>query len=279
MLNPKHDWLNTEEIKRKLTALKKTRLRSFVILSLVLHVLLIAALIAVFLPKRRILGTAQDSYPVGILVRGGGIDNAKHGSSDSVTPAISRGSDNSINVQPDNAHTSQEESHTKSSDKSRPSKHVSKANQSERHHFDGDISNRDTGNMFKAVLESGENEIALGNKGLIASGGENAKPETGTDSLGQKIEAAFPDYKENPKPRYPMIARKRGYEGSVLLRVWVLESGTVGKVELEKSSGYEMLDEAALKAVENWVFIPGEKNGQPVRSWVTVPIKFQLDSG
>ena len=59
----------------------------------------------------------------------------------------------------------------------------------------------------------------------------------------------------------------------------MLESGSVGKIELEKSSGFDVLDNSALDAVRDWVFIPGKKNGVPVSSWVTVPIKFQLSSG
>jgi TonB family protein len=98
---------------------------------------------------------------------------------------------------------------------------------------------------------------------------------SGQDSQNSD-ELAYPDYKINPKPSYPMIARRKGYEGVVLLKVWVLENGKVGKIELQKSSNYEMLDKSAMKAVENWIFIPGKKGGEPVPSWVTVPIKFQL---
>jgi TonB family protein len=101
----------------------------------------------------------------------------------------------------------------------------------------------------------------------------------GSQGYGQGIEVGYPDYKINPKPSYPTIARRNGYEGAVLLRVWVLESGMVGKIEIEKSSGYEMLDNSALKAVKGWIFIPGKRGGVPIPTWVTVPIKFQLRSG
>ncbi len=73
-----------------------------------------------------------------------------------------------------------------------------------------------------------------------------------------------------------MIARRRGYEGTVQLRVYVLENGKTGRVEIEKSSNYKILDRSALDAVGKWRFIPGRKNGVPVASWVTVPIKFRL---
>jgi protein TonB len=50
-------------------------------------------------------------------------------------------------------------------------------------------------------------------------------------------------------------------------------------MEIEKSSGYEMLDNSALRAVKEWIFIPGRRNGVAIPSWVTVPIRFQLSSG
>jgi len=97
------------------------------------------------------------------------------------------------------------------------------------------------------------------------------------DSKSIKV-VAYPNYKLNPKPVYPIIARKRGFEGTVLLKVQVLKDGNVGKVNLEKSSNYEILDRSAIEAINKWIFIPGKKNGLPVASWVTVPVKFQLTS-
>jgi len=92
-------------------------------------------------------------------------------------------------------------------------------------------------------------------------------------------EKARPDYNINPKPKYPNMALRRGYEGKVLIRVFVLESGAVGDIEVTKPSGHSVLDESAVKAVRDWVFIPGKENGKEISSWVTVPIQFQLDKG
>jgi protein TonB len=101
----------------------------------------------------------------------------------------------------------------------------------------------------------------------------------GTEGFSKGVEMGYPDYKVNPKPNYPMIARRNGYEGVVFLNVFVLESGRVGRVQLEKSSGYAMLDKSAVEAVRDWIFVPGKRNGVPFASWVTVPIRFQLSSG
>jgi protein TonB len=85
-----------------------------------------------------------------------------------------------------------------------------------------------------------------------------------------------PRYADTPKPRYPKEARQKGYEGEILLRVEVLPDGGVGKVEVKRSSGHEILDRSALAAVRQWKFIPAKKGGNAVSSWVNIPVKFQL---
>lgn len=86
----------------------------------------------------------------------------------------------------------------------------------------------------------------------------------------------MPAYLNNKPPQYPGMARKRGFEGKVILRVRVLSSGNPEELEIKNSSGYEILDEAALKAVEKWKFKPATRGGKPVDSWVEIPIRFEL---
>ncbi|HVY54826.1 MAG TPA: energy transducer TonB, partial [Thermodesulfobacteriota bacterium] len=100
-----------------------------------------------------------------------------------------------------------------------------------------------------------------------------------TTGSGRGTEIGYPDYGVNPKPEYPRIAKRHGYEGLVVLNVFVMESGGVGKIEIRKSSGYEVLDNSALDAVRKWTFIPGKKNGRAISSWVVVPIRFDLTNG
>jgi protein TonB len=85
-----------------------------------------------------------------------------------------------------------------------------------------------------------------------------------------------PRYGENPKPVYPLEARQKEYQGEVLLKVEVLQNGRVGEVEVEKSSGYEVLDQSALATVKKWRFIPAKKGGVAIPCWVNIPFKFQL---
>jgi TonB family protein len=89
---------------------------------------------------------------------------------------------------------------------------------------------------------------------------------------------AQPDYGVNPKPPYPMLARRLGAQGVVLLRVQVREDGAVVTVELARSSGFSMLDDSATRTVrESWRFVPARIDGAPIASWVEVPIRFVLE--
>lgn len=84
------------------------------------------------------------------------------------------------------------------------------------------------------------------------------------------------DYLHNPRPVYPSLARYRHWEGLVLLRAHVLADGHCDEVNVQRSSGHEVLDEAALEAVRQWSFVPSRHGSVAVASWVTVPIEFQL---
>ena len=85
------------------------------------------------------------------------------------------------------------------------------------------------------------------------------------------------DYLNNPRPPYPMVARRMGFHGKVILNVEVLAEGRAGDVRLHQSSGYDILDNAALQTVKTWRFTPARRFGQPVTQWFLVPIKFALE--
>lgn len=80
----------------------------------------------------------------------------------------------------------------------------------------------------------------------------------------------------NPAPRYPYMARRRGQEGRVILRVQVNAAGHAEAVSIWQSSGYRVLDDAALDAVRKWRFIPAHRAGKPVSGLVEVPVAFKL---
>lgn len=85
-------------------------------------------------------------------------------------------------------------------------------------------------------------------------------------------------YLSNPPPSYPLSARRRGIEGTVLVRAEVAAGGECLRAELKKSSGAEVLDQAALEAVRKWRFVPARRGSQAVAAWVEVPITFKLEN-
>lgn len=103
-------------------------------------------------------------------------------------------------------------------------------------------------------------------------------PQVETASVVPDVEPDYrANYLNNPHPPYPMVARRMGYHGKVVLNVEVLAEGRAGQVQLHTSSGYEILDNAALQTVKSWRFAPARHLGQPVTQWFLVPIKFSLE--
>ena len=98
---------------------------------------------------------------------------------------------------------------------------------------------------------------------------------TGTGPL---LDARFDaDYLENPSPPYPPQSRRIGEEGEVVLSVLVSADGLAQAVSIKTSSGSSRLDEAALRTVRQWRFIPATRAGQAIESRVLVPILFKLE--
>jgi protein TonB len=90
------------------------------------------------------------------------------------------------------------------------------------------------------------------------------------------IQVSEPRYDINPAPHYPFVARRRNYQGVVLLDVQVTADGRVSQVRIAQSSGYAILDKSAVTSVKEWLFTPARKRGRPVQMWVQVPIRYQL---
>lgn len=82
---------------------------------------------------------------------------------------------------------------------------------------------------------------------------------------------------DNRKPSYPAYARRRGIEGRVVLDVIVAANGKAKDVSVAQSSRYEVLDEAAVKAVREWRFHPARENDRTIESRLKVPVTFRLN--
>lgn len=81
----------------------------------------------------------------------------------------------------------------------------------------------------------------------------------------------------NPAPVYPALSRRLREEGIVLLEILVKADGSLGEMRLKKSSGSDRLDDAALRAVKNWHFLPAKRGGEAIDFWYELPIEFSLN--
>lgn len=85
-------------------------------------------------------------------------------------------------------------------------------------------------------------------------------------------------YLQPPVPRYPKESRRTGEEGLVVLRVLIDEKGRPARIEVEQSSGFARLDNAAREAVERALFKPYMENGIPHSAFALIPIEFTWKS-
>jgi len=82
----------------------------------------------------------------------------------------------------------------------------------------------------------------------------------------------------NRHPDYPEDVRRRGWTGTVHLELDLDETGHVTAARVVRSSGHQVLDQAALKAARTWEFSPATMEGRPVPVTVPVPVKFAIGS-
>lgn len=121
---------------------------------------------------------------------------------------------------------------------------------------------RDSGQQTTALTEAGAGHSAPDGK-TAAPGTDNATPFQHSSSLG----VAFIDYEE---PRYPALALRNGWEGTVLLSLRLDANGRVEQSTVITPSGHEILDHSALAVVRRWRFTPSTPRT------VRVPLTFRL---
>lgn len=107
------------------------------------------------------------------------------------------------------------------------------------------------------------------------------QPASSPDPQPEPVATAAPRfdaaYLNNPAPVYPRQSRRAGEAGRVVLRVLVTPEGRAGEVQLRETSGFDLLDEAAVAAVRQWRFVAARRGDITVAAWVVVPLRFDLD--
>jgi len=76
-------------------------------------------------------------------------------------------------------------------------------------------------------------------------------------------------------PEYPLLARKRKKEGSVVLMLVIDTAGRLTKADVVEASD-KVFIEVSLEALKKSTFLPARRNGQPVTSRALLPIRFSL---
>ncbi|GAA5236399.1 energy transducer TonB [Verticiella sediminum] len=81
---------------------------------------------------------------------------------------------------------------------------------------------------------------------------------------------------ERPTPDYPRAARRMREEGRVVVRVTINVRGTVDRAVVQRSSGFDRLDQAALAAAQQTRFRPYTENGVAYAAMADIPYDFKL---
>ncbi len=128
-----------------------------------------------------------------------------------------------------------------------------------------------------APREAGEsvappsNDLAKGQSTPGAAAGPSAPAE------GGPLVIFDPAYRDPPTPpAYPPRSVMLGQQGQVVVRAAIDPKGNPEEVVVWTSSGFPLLDKAALDAVKRWRFMPARRGGSTVAAWVQVPVNFKL---
>lgn len=149
-----------------------------------------------------------------------------------------------------------------------------------------------TGSMSMLPAEAGSTLSGIGASGneggALTSGGNGASYGTGggtvsssgTGKPGESRDIISPKILSRVEPSYPERARQAGWQGMVVLKIEIMENGCPGDVIVYQTSGWDLLDDAAVDAIKRWRFIPAKEreSGRAVKCYITMPIVFRIKS-
>jgi periplasmic protein TonB len=121
-------------------------------------------------------------------------------------------------------------------------------------------------------------DSALPSDGMQAqSENMNQPAESKNGSAGSSYhDIEQPYYLKRGRPVYPAEAKRLKQDGVVVLALFINQSGELDKVEVVHSSGFPLLDQAAVAAERRSRFRPAYLNGRPIRCRAEVPYRFVL---
>ncbi|HMJ67011.1 MAG TPA: TonB family protein [Candidatus Binatia bacterium] len=129
---------------------------------------------------------------------------------------------------------------------------------------------------------SADLEVAMGSGGALAGFGEIRALTAAQTIQDETFDASElekkPEAVSQVAPAYPAELRKAKIDGVVTVLFVVSEEGRVEDARIENASRPEF-EKPALDAIRKWRFRPGVKDGQPVRTYSRIPMRFRVASG
>lgn len=135
------------------------------------------------------------------------------------------------------------------------------------------------GDAAESAQSNREGSTPLAASGAITTNPGQAAGAGPSAGVGRK-NILPPRILRKTEPTYPEQARRQGWEGTVRVKIEITAEGRAGNVWVVGSSGYEILDNAAVQAVRQWTFVPAkdENTGFPVSCITSLSVAFRLNS-
>lgn len=125
----------------------------------------------------------------------------------------------------------------------------------------------------------GAEELTLG-----GGAGDIAIPFEPLDTIAPTPEPIIIEAKLNPRfarqfqPRYPSGLLRLDIEGNVSVRVLVGTNGHVKDIQLVSSPHPKFWETTRKHALRKWRFKPATKDGKPVEGWISLKVRFEINS-
>ncbi len=140
-----------------------------------------------------------------------------------------------------------------------------------------DFANVDEINRASAIGGSGDDNGGFADnigEGTVQIAAREAEPDI-EDFVSVEKEPQYDEAELAKRVKYPPVAKANGVEGIVLVGALIGKDGRIEKIQVIETDN-ELLNSAAVKAVQETSFTPAVQNGQAVKVWTRIPIRFTL---
>jgi periplasmic protein TonB len=117
------------------------------------------------------------------------------------------------------------------------------------------------------------NAVAITTVPPVDAGGGSAVPEPNPVITAVRADPRYP----LTQPAYPPASRRFDEQGVVIVGVYVLPNGQVGDARIERGSGFERLDAAALSHSRRWRLVAASRDNVPYAAWYSVRVVFRIE--